>query len=232
MVVNTQPHNWRFEMQVQNKKLSDIVMAPFNPKSRTDRNNLKGLRRSIEEIGLLYPVLVDSNNKLIDGHRRVAVAKLIGWTEIPALIVAKDTDHCTAYAQVNASQRKQTGNEALHIYLADPNALTTVVRARMIAYEELFGKELLKKVAKLGLSLTTFRTANRILAYCDWDEDQAVACAEWCIKHGTFSVNEAINTQSIEPSRLRAAVERDKPIKAQFGIDTRKRPTNKRVVEA
>jgi len=48
------------------------------------------LAKSIEKLGLLNPITVTPNNKLIAGHHRVLAAKLLAWDEIECTVVELD----------------------------------------------------------------------------------------------------------------------------------------------
>jgi len=54
---------------------------------RKNLGDIKGLAKSIQEIGLLHPVVVTSGGQLVAGQRRLAAARQLGWDEIPARIV-------------------------------------------------------------------------------------------------------------------------------------------------
>ena len=49
--------------------------------------DIEGLAESIDEIGLLHPVVVRTDGTLIAGVRRLAACKLLGWREIPVTVV-------------------------------------------------------------------------------------------------------------------------------------------------
>lgn len=53
---------------------------------RVDFGDLEGLTESIKDKGLLQPVTVDANLRLLAGERRLRAAKAAGLTEVPALI--------------------------------------------------------------------------------------------------------------------------------------------------
>ncbi len=49
--------------------------------------DLRSLADSIGEVGLLHPVVVTLNGRLIAGQRRLEACKSLGWTEIPVTVV-------------------------------------------------------------------------------------------------------------------------------------------------
>ena len=54
---------------------------------RKDLGDIAELAASIEAIGLLHPVVVDPNGKLIAGERRIAAFKHLGLDTIPVTVV-------------------------------------------------------------------------------------------------------------------------------------------------
>lgn len=66
-------------------KITDIKIGN---RFRKDLGDIQTLANSIQEIGLLQPIVVNQNNELIAGQRRLeACGKILGWTEIPVTIV-------------------------------------------------------------------------------------------------------------------------------------------------
>jgi ParB family chromosome partitioning protein len=45
------------------------------------------LAASIEEVGLLHPIAVRADGRLIAGERRLAACKKLGWTSVPVTVV-------------------------------------------------------------------------------------------------------------------------------------------------
>ena len=54
---------------------------------RRDMGDIAALAASIEDIGLLNPITVDSDGNLLAGGRRLAVCKRLGLQKIPVNIV-------------------------------------------------------------------------------------------------------------------------------------------------
>jgi N6-adenosine-specific RNA methylase IME4/ParB-like chromosome segregation protein Spo0J len=60
-----------------------ISAITVGARHRRDMGDLAPLAKSIEEIGLLHPIVVDNRGVLIAGERRLQAYKLLGRTEIP-----------------------------------------------------------------------------------------------------------------------------------------------------
>ncbi len=54
---------------------------------RRDLGDLRALANSIEEVGLLHPVVVTPNGRLIAGQRRLEACRLLEWVDIPVTVV-------------------------------------------------------------------------------------------------------------------------------------------------
>jgi ParB family chromosome partitioning protein len=54
---------------------------------RQDIGDLKSLEESIQQVGLINPVLVDENYNLVAGFRRLTACRNLGWQEIEANVV-------------------------------------------------------------------------------------------------------------------------------------------------
>jgi len=63
---------------------------------RENNGNLSTLENSIRKLGLLFPIIVDFNNVLISGKRRLEACRNAGITKIPALKLDIDADSMTA----------------------------------------------------------------------------------------------------------------------------------------
>ncbi len=74
----------------QNIPVDKIQANPFQPRQDFDEASLQELARSIQEVGLIQPIVVrkkdDQTYELIAGERRLRAVKLLGWKTIPAFI--------------------------------------------------------------------------------------------------------------------------------------------------
>jgi len=61
----------------------DINLIEFGDRGREDYKDLESLAASIKKYGLMHPVVLDKDLKLIAGGRRLSAAALLGWTSIP-----------------------------------------------------------------------------------------------------------------------------------------------------
>ncbi len=70
--------------------INQILPNRYQPRRTFDEGALQELASSIQEHGVFTPILVKKNNQgyeLIAGERRVRASRLIGLTEIPAIVV-------------------------------------------------------------------------------------------------------------------------------------------------
>jgi SAM-dependent methyltransferase len=61
-------------------KISEIVIGS---RHRKDAGDIEELARNIKAVGLLQPICVTPDKRLIDGWRRLVAAKHLGWKAIP-----------------------------------------------------------------------------------------------------------------------------------------------------
>lgn len=75
--------------------VNKIKADPENPRERFPDDELAKLSESIDQVGVLVPVVVykkGSHYRLLDGERRWRCSKELGLETIPALIVSKPTE--------------------------------------------------------------------------------------------------------------------------------------------
>ena len=74
--------------------IEEITTAP-QVRQQLDPEPDRGLAVSIRETGLLHPLRVrwEGDRKIVvDGARRLAAVKLLGWTEVPAIVESRPLD--------------------------------------------------------------------------------------------------------------------------------------------
>lgn len=62
--------------------VDDIILGE---RSRENYGDIEDLALTIQDKGLLHPPIIDSNNKLIAGGRRLKAVKFLGWKTIPVI---------------------------------------------------------------------------------------------------------------------------------------------------
>ncbi len=70
----------------------DKIIVEESLRIRKDIGNLDVLQSSIEKVGLINPVMIDENNKLLAGYRRLSACKNLGWKDIEANVVQLNGD--------------------------------------------------------------------------------------------------------------------------------------------
>ena len=73
------------KLKIENIKIGSRI--------RQDRGDLSQLKRSIQEVGLLTPIIVNEKCELISGFRRLEACRQLGWNEIEAKIMKTAEDH-------------------------------------------------------------------------------------------------------------------------------------------
>ncbi len=91
-------------------KLTEIEVNPFQPRTEFDQDALKELSDSIKLQGLIQPITVRRLNahsyQLISGERRFRASKLAGLTQIPAYIRTANDQQMLEMALIENIQRE------------------------------------------------------------------------------------------------------------------------------
>lgn len=95
---------------VQNIEIDLIAPNPYQPRKNFDEDALNELASSIEEFGLIQPVVLykdnDDSYTLIAGERRLRACKILGKTDIKAVILDADEDKLRELALIENIQRE------------------------------------------------------------------------------------------------------------------------------
>lgn len=198
--------------------LARLKDAPHNPPKRTHPDALKKLVASMEVVGLLHAVTVGHDEVIIDGHRRVAAARLLGWKDIECNVI-EGNDADLIYATVNVTARPMSGNDALGVWLANPHAVTEAQAAHLKEMGAGLGLELTRKVFQAGFSFATYRTAKRIARYCDAASPATVAAiVEWMLAFPVIGQVRKAMEAGVSPKLILDAVKKKKPVKLSLEV--------------
>ena len=67
--------------------IDKITPATYNPR-KIENEQIEELKKSITELGFIIPILINSkNNVIVAGHQRTKTAKLLGFKEVPAILI-------------------------------------------------------------------------------------------------------------------------------------------------
>lgn len=69
---------------------SPIASITVGTRYRKQLGDLQPLMHSMRTVGLLHPIVITADNRLIAGARRLAAAHQLGWTEIPCRVIDLD----------------------------------------------------------------------------------------------------------------------------------------------
>lgn len=100
---------------------------------RRDLGDIASLAESMTEIGLLHPVVVTPEHRLVAGQRRLAAARSLGWTEIDATVVTNLTGAAAllrAESDENTHRKDFTPTEAATIAKAREELLRPLAHER------------------------------------------------------------------------------------------------------
>mgnify|MGYP006288319387 CR=1 FL=1 len=70
----------------------DIDDININDRIRRETGDLSLLMRSIKQVGLIHPIIVDENNQLLSGYRRLQACRQLGWKKVVVKVVPVGDD--------------------------------------------------------------------------------------------------------------------------------------------
>lgn len=120
--------------------VEEIKANPYQPRSDFNESELRELAHSIQEVGLIQPLVVRRKKEgweLIAGERRLRACKMAGLKEVPAVIMEVDEGQAAAVSLIENIQRKDLS------YLEEARAY-----ARLIGEFGLTQEEVAEKVGK------------------------------------------------------------------------------------
>ncbi len=68
------------------------IVVDKEERVRVELGDIAGLRDSISKLGLLNPIVIDENDRLVAGYRRLTACRELGWREVDVRIVSFEGD--------------------------------------------------------------------------------------------------------------------------------------------
>jgi len=173
--------------------------ARFNPTKRTMPKNLGGLMGSIASNGMPVPIVITEGMEVGDGHRRLACAKALGWSTVPA-VVWKGKTAQEIWSILNAHQMSMTPAQWLEAVVCGmsveqpeiPRKLANLIREMLETLDE----ELVWKIVEDGRSpdiMSTAKFVNRKLGRDD-KGDSLAKTVSWLLEYNaSFKVRQVIS---------------------------------------
>ena len=190
--------------------LIDINEITVSNRIRKDFGNLEELAEDIKKNGLINPLTVNSDYKLLAGERRLRACKLLGWNQVDVRVVKSDdeTHDLAVEMSENNLRRNFTGSELAEGIRRQMALESEKAKKRMQDPMQTFaegqtGTSRDKAAEQFGISgeqarKTLFVDDNRDLLdptdFAEWDE-------------GKLSTNKAF--QRIKAAQRQAIKERD-----------------------
>jgi hypothetical protein len=185
-----------------------LMNAAYQPESRTLLNGaLKKLEASIKEVGLQYPPLVtrradNGEFTIIDGHRRVRVAKELGWPVIP-VIVSSQGDATKLFAAVSGASKPLSAIEWVQVFLGDgelPSGPTSVCINQLA---KVMGKDFLKELVEKNISPQIWNFSKKVMKYIGLaDEQERPTMIRWIATHKLSQQLSAGMQMKTNPARI------------------------------
>lgn len=211
-------------MRLKMMDVSALRFNGFNPRSRTLERSpkFKRLLESIRQHGVISPLLVAPDGLVIDGHRRLACAIRLNLQEVPCVITSKNAQETWVEAVftqqgINGQQILQTVAQGLSPVYLPPAEAKQVVDLQTVAGEDLF-----QQMAEEGISVGIRAALNNVCRYTgDNSPEWRARVLRWLVKHKMQKPQrDAIESDPLNQDgtreRLRAAVNRDDPLRAIY----------------
>lgn len=123
----------------------NIDQIVIRKRVRKNLGDLASLMESLRRHGLLNPVVINSRNELVAGHRRTEAARRLGWQTIEVRIVDSDDEADLVEMEIeeNTQRKNLTTDELAEAYLRldrmrHPSWLVKVWRAIVRFFRRLF----------------------------------------------------------------------------------------------
>jgi hypothetical protein len=182
-------------MSFETISISDVKVVE---RFRKELGNIPALARSIGEVGLLQPIVVDKTGRLVAGRRRLEACKVLAWKTIPVHRVNL-SDIANGEFHENAVRKNFTASEIIAIKRAIEPTVRRDARQRQgrrrevvrgLPAESAESRDIIAEYA--GVSHDTLAKMERIVVAAEKDPAQFGPILR-CVDEDQMSVNKAIS---------------------------------------
>lgn len=197
-------------------EIDKLEWASFNPGIRTEYKNLRDLMNNMEEYGFLVsqPVTIMENNKVVDGHRRIACAKALGIKEVPCIreTVFKTVDE--AWGVISTGKRSLGTRdviEAIHKNMKFfPNNSGGYNAKRLV---ENYGMAMLDYLSENGYKYNVIAYSEKLSRYIsNTDRAYTEKIIKWMNELNQVNVTRIALETGYPPKNFRDKVDNNEPI--------------------
>jgi ParB family chromosome partitioning protein len=89
-------------------KILPINDITITTRIRKNVGDISSLAASIQKLGLLSPVVINEDNELLAGERRLTACKSIGWTEIPVIVMSATDAEEKLFIEIEENQQRKS----------------------------------------------------------------------------------------------------------------------------
>lgn len=108
------------KLQINRLPLEKIQANPYQPRQEFDEKEMSDLAQSIQAYGLIQPIIVraiPNGYQIVAGERRYRACRMLGMTEISAIVQEMDDEKAAAVSLIENIQRKELNYfEEAHAY--------------------------------------------------------------------------------------------------------------------
>lgn len=172
------------------REVSKLKPHPLNAKIYGDEADDE-LVESIRQKGILSPLLIAHNNRIISGHRRWSAAKLLGLAEVPVVVFGSEDDLDIEEALIEANRQRVKSNEQIGREYKHLKRIIAAKESRQGQRNDLTSVNQLTEVPKptqkaadkLGVSTQTANAAERVVDAIDALEEAGDEASAEHLRH-------------------------------------------------